>query len=132
MVRPMESAPTGPGSFDSGPSSPSAEKSSQKNMGEFHQRLRSHPRKYVTLALAESSAESRKLPLRASLAGSSGLLMRMPDSRSDALYSLTRVSLAGVRPVGFSMDHAMETLAGTVPGLVTRYRRMATGRPDSS
>src|ERR1039458_4075588 len=111
MVRPSESAPTEPGSFDSGPSSPSAEKSSQKNMGEFHQGLRSHPRREVPRAPAESSTESRKLPLSASLPGSSGLVMRMPASRSEVLYSLTRVSLPWVRPVGFSMDHAMETWA---------------------
>ena len=42
LLPPLKTAPTGPGFFDSGPSSPSAEKSSQKNMGEFHQRLRSH------------------------------------------------------------------------------------------
>jgi hypothetical protein len=30
------------------------------------------------------------------------------------------------------MDQAMETLAGAAPGLETRYRRMATGRPESS
>src|SRR5271157_4506869 len=120
MAWPSESAPTSPGSFDSGPSSPSAEKSSQKNMGEFHQRLRSHPRRWVTREPAESSTESRKLPLSASLPGSSGLVMRMPASRSEVLYSLTRVSLAWVRPVGFSMDQAIETLADAVPGLATR------------
>src|SRR5215472_6625345 len=37
-----------------------------------------------------------------------------------------------MRPVGLSMDHAIEAFAGAVPGLDTRYRRMATGRPESS
>ena len=59
-----------------------------------------------------------KLHLSASLAGSSGLVIRMPDSCSEVRYSLTRASLAGVRlaelavglaPVGFSIDQAIET-----------------------
>src|SRR5580704_5773286 len=104
MVRPRQIAPTGPGSFDSGPSSPSAEKSSQKNIGEFHQGLRAHPRRWVTPAAAESRTESTKLPFSGSSAGSSGLLMKMPATRSDDRYSLTRVSFAEVRPVGLSMD----------------------------
>src|ERR1043166_1335494 len=83
-------------------------------------------------APAGSSAESTKLPFSGSAAGSSGLVIRRPASFVDARYSLVRVSLAGRRPVGFSIDHAMETLAGTGPGLVARYRRTATGRPESS
>ena len=46
--------------------------------------------------------------------------MRIPASRSEARYSLTRVSVAGVRPVGLSIDHAIETFAGAAPGLLTR------------
>jgi hypothetical protein len=83
-------------------------------------------------APAGSSAASTKLPLSGSLAGSSGLLITMPASRPVVRYSLTRVSFACVRPVGLSIDHAIETFAGAAPEFDTRYRRIATGRPESS
>src|ERR1039458_4072780 len=45
MGRLRQRAPTGPILAGSGSSSPSAEKSSQKSMGEFHQRSRGPPRR---------------------------------------------------------------------------------------
>src|ERR1035438_10875 len=78
MVRLRQSAPTALRASGSGPSSPSAEKSSQKSMGEFHQRPCSQPRRYVMWALAGWRAVRAKLPLRGSAAGRSGLVMKRP------------------------------------------------------
>src|ERR1035441_3167719 len=124
MVRLRQRAPTGPILAGSGPSSPSAEKSSQKSMGEFHQRSRGQPRREVTWALAGSRAARAKLPLSGSAAGRSGLVMKRPARSGVERYSFTRGSMSGAagapRPVGFSTDQAMETLAAAAPGLVTR------------
>ena len=71
---------TGPGSSDSGPSAPSAEKSSQKCTALVHHRARGHPRSIVTWPLPAPSTQRPMLPANGLSGDSCGLCIRTPSS----------------------------------------------------
>ena len=111
-----QTAATGPGSAESGPSSPSAEKSSQKCSALVHHRARGQPEIIDTRPPFGSSAQRPSDPVNGWSAGISGFRMRIPESGPSLFRSLTRGSgsprLSPRSSIRFSIEYAIETFAG--------------------
>src|ERR1700758_219133 len=141
MVSLSSTTPTALRCPGSGPSSPFAENASQKSIGEFHHRPCGHPRQCDTRTPGAVSPASATVPRIGSFSDKDGLLIVNPAILAFDWYVFCRGSF--FRPdaggsggptafTGFSSDHAILTFALTLVGFVTRYRRIATGRPESS
>src|SRR5262249_9768200 len=110
----------------SGPTSPSAEKSSQKSRGLAHHFARGHPLKYDSLPSPISKATSANDPVAGLSAASEGLVINRPCTPAPLRNSLRRASLltrvaapGGGVPTGLSMLHGIETAAGAAPVFFT-------------
>src|ERR1700733_1152035 len=121
------SAPTELRAAGSLSNSPSREKASQNNMGEFHQRPCGQPRQCVVLPPWLDTTASAKLPCIGSLAPRLGLVIRRPSIWFNLRYSLTRgsstacaTSMAEGGLTGLSIEKEIATLALVVVGLLTR------------
>src|ERR1700733_10584301 len=121
------SAPTALCAAGSLSNSPSREKASQNNIGEFHQRPRGQPRQCVVRPSPSEIAATAKLPCIGSVALRLGLVINSPAIWSAVRYSLTRgSSLARATSVivgaltGLSMENEIATLTLEAAGLLMR------------
>src|ERR1700687_5567614 len=140
MSRWRQIEPTELRSAASGPSWPSCEKSSQKSKGLAHHLARGQPRRYVTLSSPAPSRQIASEPASGASLGTSGFVMKRPCRSALPRYSFVRW-LGSDRPAApprestpaaLSSEKAIETFADSFAVLLTRYRKTAIGRPDSS
>lgn len=105
------------------------------------QRAGPPPRAFPTAQVSNGAVPalrtaSAKEPALGSVAASDGLVMNRPSSPAPRRYSFTRNELiclgAPAGPTGLSSEKTIDVFALSGPGLRTWYRKMATGRPESS